>query len=209
MKTKELIKLLQEIDPEGETECCIGNRDIHFLDKMPAYWDGILEILQRDHSRDPYYNICGAKYTSQGSKINIRSLSITDAIGNDVNIKIDYSEMGNKDKALAYEKADNKTRVLQSDMETECELWLFTEWAKKTAQDIANDTDTLLENATKFFKENLSHTDPIPKDISEQTTLDKDGKTKWNISYKEKRHLQWTREIQLTFKGYDWEFSKK
>lgn len=208
MKTKELIRLLQEADPEGETECCINNNDIHFLDKMPAYWDGILEILQRDHSRDPYYNICGAKYTTKGFKINIRSLSITDAIGNDVNIKIDYSEVGNKDKAIAYEKADNKTRTLQSDIETKCELWLFIEWAKKTAEGIANDTSTLLDQATAYFKANLSYSDPIPKDISELTTLDKDNKTKWNLSYKDKRHLQWTREIQLSFTGYDWEFSK-
>lgn len=208
MKTKELIRLLQEIDPEGETECCIANHDIYYLDKLPAYWDGILEILQRDPSKAPYYDICGAKYTSKGYKINIRSLSITDAIGNDTKLKIDYSELGNEDKAKAFEEADNKTRILQSDIELKCEFWLFTEWAKNTAQKISNDTEALLNKARIFFDEHLNINDPIPKDISELTTLDKNGKTRWNLSYKDKRFLQWTRQIQLSFDGYDWEFTK-
>ena len=82
MKTKELIKRLQEIDPSGEIECCIMNMDIHFADLMPAYWDGTLEILKRDPDCK-FYNIIGGKYTQNGPKIKIIPLSITDAISID------------------------------------------------------------------------------------------------------------------------------
>jgi len=207
MKTKDLIKLLQEADPEGETECCIGNADIHFVEKLPAYYDGTLQVLLRDHSKDPYYNICGAKYTSQGSKIQIRSLSITDAIANDKELPIDYSEMGNKDKAKAYEEANNRTRQAEADIENNVELWLFTEWAKQQAHDIAGDIDTLAENASAYYHNNLKRSDPIPKDISEQTKEDKYGKS--SLSYRDMRFMQWTGSINLEFDGFDWKLSKK
>lgn len=80
MKTKDLIAALQEADPSGEIECCVGNEDIHFVSKDVAYWDGDLQVLTRDHSKDPYYNIVGARMTHQGFKIQIRSLSIYDCL---------------------------------------------------------------------------------------------------------------------------------
>ena len=80
MKTKDLIAALQENDPSGEIECCVGNADIHFVDVEPAYYDGRLQILERDHSKDPYYNIVGAKRTSKGSKVVLHVYSIEDYI---------------------------------------------------------------------------------------------------------------------------------
>ena len=79
MKTKKLIELLQKEDPSGELEVCVGNEDIFSLETMPAYWDGVLEILDRDWSCE-YYNVIGATYTSSGKKLNIRTLGIGDAI---------------------------------------------------------------------------------------------------------------------------------
>ena len=83
MKTKELIRRLQEADPTGEAECCVGNHDIFFVESKAAYWDGRLEVLVRDQSKEPWYNVVGAKITTHGTKINIRTLSIDDAIFND------------------------------------------------------------------------------------------------------------------------------
>ena len=72
MKTKELIRQLQEIDPSGDEECCIGNADIHFVDKLPAYYDGTLQILKRDDEG----NIIGGEFKKYGSKIVIRDYSL-------------------------------------------------------------------------------------------------------------------------------------
>jgi hypothetical protein len=76
MKTKELIRLLQEQDPSGELECCVYNVDIHCVECLPAFYDGSLQVLKRDHSKNPYYNVIGAAYVDQGHKIVIKPLSI-------------------------------------------------------------------------------------------------------------------------------------
>lgn len=88
MNTKELIKQLQEKDPEGDTECCIGNKPIYYIDRMPAYYDGILQILKQDLS-SPYYNIIGAKFTSQGDKIKLVTHSINDALWENPDLPIE------------------------------------------------------------------------------------------------------------------------
>lgn len=51
MKTRILIEMLQKADPSGEAECCIGNTDIHYVDAMPAYYDGRAQIVERDGYR--------------------------------------------------------------------------------------------------------------------------------------------------------------
>jgi hypothetical protein len=93
MKTKELIKRLQEEDPSGELECCVGNEDIYFIEKLPAFYDGPLQILHR--SNDPGYNIVGATIAFNGYKIQLQTLSVKDVIFNavdgdyNVDIKVD------------------------------------------------------------------------------------------------------------------------
>jgi len=79
MKTKKLIELLQSEDPTGEDEVLVGNTDILCLEGKPGYWDGCKEVLVRDWNKD-CYNVIGAEYSSEGSKISIRTLSIEDAV---------------------------------------------------------------------------------------------------------------------------------
>ena len=59
MKTKELIKELQELDPTGETEVVCGCGDIYFVEELPAYYDGRLGVLIKDESKKPYYHVKG------------------------------------------------------------------------------------------------------------------------------------------------------
>ena len=90
MKTKDVIKKLKEVDPSGELECAIdGNEDIFDIFETESYWDGSLQILKRDHSKDPYYNICGGIITGKGTKVNIKPLSIYDAISNNVDLPVE------------------------------------------------------------------------------------------------------------------------
>jgi len=82
MKTKELIKRLQDADPSGEIECCVGNQDIYFISQEPSYYDGALQVLIHDEKlRDKCWSIVGAKIirTSQ-PKIQIHILSIQDVL---------------------------------------------------------------------------------------------------------------------------------
>ncbi len=99
MKTKELIRQLMEQDPTGEEEVCVNNVDIHFVQREPACWDGHHQVLIRDES-NPYYNIIGAEYRSEGIKINITPLSIHSAIYCDPKMFVryvgDYTEEDHK-----------------------------------------------------------------------------------------------------------------
>lgn len=87
MKTKKLIELLQQEDPSGEEEVCVGNVDIFFVANEPAYWDGSLQVLIRDES-NPYYNVEACKFVREGRKISINVLSIEDAIWNNTGITV-------------------------------------------------------------------------------------------------------------------------
>lgn len=95
MKTKELIRLLQIEDPTGEAECCIDNADILCVERMPAYYDGRLEVLIRDPSL-PYYNVVGAKITGSGVKVNIHRHSIEDALYDDPDLPVTVEPGGER-----------------------------------------------------------------------------------------------------------------
>jgi hypothetical protein len=97
MKTRELIRQLQQADPSGELECCVDNHDIHFVRSQEAYWDGRLQVLARDPAKAPYYNVVGAKITAKGSKVVIVCLSIEDALCNDPSMPVDLSEANDRD----------------------------------------------------------------------------------------------------------------
>lgn len=80
MKSKELIKQLQELDPTGEIEVAVGNQDIWLVDCYPAYYDGNLQVLKRINSE--YYDITGVEFKIQGSKIDLRPMGFDDVIFN-------------------------------------------------------------------------------------------------------------------------------
>lgn len=83
MKTRELIKQLQELDPTGECEVFGGDGDIYFLEKLPWYYDGRPGILIRDETRKPYYDVIGMRQITEkdGDKIYIHCLGIDDVFG--------------------------------------------------------------------------------------------------------------------------------
>jgi len=69
MKTKDLIEKLQKLDPTGEIHVCIDNHDIFSVSLNPAYWDGTLQVLLRDPSKEPYYDVKGLRFVVHGNKI--------------------------------------------------------------------------------------------------------------------------------------------
>ena len=113
MKTKKLIELLQEADPTGEEECCVGNTDIHFVGVEPAYYDGRLQVLERDESNE-YYNITGGQYRMSGSKVVIHELSITDAVWNDPDLPVEFDYEPSESELKNLENTRNEVKEFRA-----------------------------------------------------------------------------------------------
>ncbi len=79
MTTSEAIKILKELDPSGNEQLVCRNQPIFFIEKMPAYYDGAMQVLITDKSKD-CYNVIGGKYVRDGCKVQIVLHSLEDAI---------------------------------------------------------------------------------------------------------------------------------
>lgn len=192
MKTKELIRRLQEADPSGEEECCVGNADIFFVENQEAYWDGYLQVLERDPAKAPFYDVVGARYVSKGRKINIRPLSISDAIFTNEDLPIDFSECSISNKKY-YEKSVSEKREQIRNIKHGVERDFFVEYivnrlADSWSEDFAEEDVKVA--AIKFYDDgNISYADEMPKDI----------KSEAHKSWNERRQMQWDREVSIDF----------
>lgn len=197
MKSRELIRWLQEEDPSGETEVSVGNHDIYSLHTEPAYWDGRLQLLTRDDSKKPYYDVVGAKYTASGSKIVITAMGVADAIWNDADLPVDYSEAGNEETANRYRENDDKTRAQVRDVELRGDMDSFYGWVKKKMATI-NPGEDCRSEADEFYEHNLSPNDPV------KTLPAKKGKDgfMWHPSWNDRREAAWEDTIEVLWSGY-------
>jgi len=75
MKVKDLIKQLQELDPTGEIEVCVGNNDIIDISLFPAYYDGYLQVLKKSYSKE-CYNIIGLEFRANGQKLFYKTMML-------------------------------------------------------------------------------------------------------------------------------------
>ncbi len=179
MKTKELIRLLQEEDPTGEEHVVVGNVDISGVCKEPAYWDGSAQMIIRDEKGTPI----GGKYCREGNKIQISTLDFNTLIWDRPDIPMDYSEL---DEARQKSYAENHAKVRQKakDCDYELELENFTKWAlSKTTQN----TELVKVVAKNFFDGNLTPYDDMPPDIPII------GES-WNS----RRHKQWDQQLEVS-----------
>jgi|SRR5579862_2738204 len=185
MKTKEVIKQLQDADPTGEEECCVDNVDIHFVTMEPAYLDGCLQVLRRDES-NPFYNIIGADFVANGVKIVISTLSIDDVILNDPETPIGYIGLSS-DMEVRYMEHVEKERNKIRDMKNEIGLEYFTKFIKKQIPKAIESDDIIKE----FYKNNISYNDPMPQEITKQVTkVNEEGWTEVG-SWNQPVNLQW------------------
>jgi hypothetical protein len=198
MKTKELIRQLQEADPSGELECCVGNADIHFVDVEPAYWDGCLQVLKRDES-NPYYNIIGGKYTCRGDKVNVRPLSIGDAIFENQDLPVEFEGKYGWDY---YKERVEHHRKKTEEICNDVEGGAFIQYAIKRFTTIWTedfDEDEVKKAAIAFYKENLDYRDEMPKDIAAAKEIVESGGKEYTAipSWNTRRMRQWDREITM------------
>ena len=189
MKSSKLIELIRDADPTGEVEVCIGNADIFNVERLPAYYDGNLQVLVRDESLE-YYNVKGAKYYSSGDKVQINTLCVSDALFEDPeNFVIDYSDL-NEEKAARLRENHESHREWCRDLENTSELELFIEWVKEQSGSLCDDIDELKAVATRFFEKNVSYKDPLPE-----------GGIPLNMSYNTCRKMQWSEKFTVLFES--------
>lgn len=208
MKTRELIRLLNEADPSGELECCVGNVDILDVSVEPSYWDGTLQVLRRDPEKEPYYNIVSADFirSDEVNKVVINTHSISDAIYENPELPVGYIGFGGeyytKLERMVEETRESSRRVRQDVL---CDS--FTRWVKKK---IAEEPEwrlgeaDILEDTVLFARENLRDDDPIDADIHaiRKPWIGSDGKSyESSLSWDERRHLQWDRDYEVVNDG--------
>jgi len=122
MKTKELIKELNEIDPSGNLEVTVGKIPIHFVERLPSYYDGKLQILMHDPKKAPYYDICGGVITDKGQHVCIHMLSIQDAIYEDPELKV-ILDLSSPERNAEYRDTVEDWRGRARDVKEEVEKW--------------------------------------------------------------------------------------
>jgi hypothetical protein len=106
MKTKDLIKALQEADPTGELPVCVGNIDVYFCDVLPAYYDGYLEQLIIDEAKKPYFSIVGAKVIGTGKKVCLHPYSVEDGILDDPDFTVEFENVSSESEKRLIEIYD-------------------------------------------------------------------------------------------------------
>ena len=210
MKGKELIRLLREVDPEGETEVCIGNQDILSVDKEAAYCDGCLEVLVRDPSKVPYYDVVGAKYLQHGHKVSLMPHGVEDMLLGNPDAPVDYSDLTDQ-LAARYRKGNDKAREESRKLARNLEFDLFIAWAERKAEQLCPNYQKdhyreFLQAGYVFFDKNVSPDNPLAPALSE-----------WNEklqalvipSYNDRRKEEWDDSVEVAWDGEEFAFRKK
>lgn len=185
---------MQEADPSGELECCVGNIDILDVIKLPAYFDGALQIINQDEEG----NIISAKCTKLGHKVSLYARSIDDIMFeynlNDLPVTFEgFSEESEK----SYRQSIDKDREEHIKINNDIEQSHFNQWVEKKLGDKSNDMTEWISN--RFAQKNIFASDPLPDDL----------KTKVNKSWAERREIQWEREIEFHWDDYKLTLRKK
>ena len=120
MKTKELIRRLQEADPTGGEHCCIDNADIGEISIEPAYYDGGLHIIERDEDGLPVRG----RRTRRGKKIVLTPLTIGDCLEYP-GFTVEYA---NEEDRRRYEKQDLEAHRLDKEIDFSVERDTFASW---------------------------------------------------------------------------------
>jgi hypothetical protein len=196
MKSRELIRRIQEADPSGECECCVNNEDIHFVELLEAYYDGCLQVLVRDPAKEPYYSIVGAKVLSDGHKVKLHLLSIEDAIFNNEDMPVDLSSLS-EGRQKDWNERIAKWRKETKDIGNEVERGFFIEYLIKRFGSEASDEIKIV--GTEFYDACMSYKDPMPDDINLQKKIQTIGGQEYETipSWHDRRAQQWDREISL------------
>lgn len=191
VKTKELIKQLQEADPTGEVEVTVGNTDIHFVDALPSYYDGCQQILIRDEKNKDSYNIIGGKVRSNGCKVMLRLHSIKDAIFDNPKLPVDYSDLGFFYNG-SYKKDHDRMRKFSKKCNYDISLRNFYDFVKKRIPAIADDKTK--KAAKDFYDRNLKYKEI---DLPNYPVKTPEGYTSYP-SWNDREQTYWNQHINVS-----------
>jgi hypothetical protein len=76
IKTSEFIKMLQKEDPLDECYVCVGNHPVSWVERLPAYYDGRMEWIEKDEHGTPIK----VGYPSGKMKLTIHYDTVEDAL---------------------------------------------------------------------------------------------------------------------------------
>lgn len=103
MKSKLLIKILQELDPSGDLEVSVGNTDIWGCQKLPSYYDGCQKLLVRDPENQWHDALKKGLVRSDGFKIIIDPYDFETCFLDHPDLPVEYD--------TDYAKRNNQERV--------------------------------------------------------------------------------------------------
>lgn len=201
MKSKNLIKSLQEIDPSGEIEVCIGNGDIEEIFVSESDYDGTLQTIEFDEDGLPIKG----RYHAFEEKIVLKPIFISDAIWRaaeqGVSFNIDYSDLSYS-KRKNFQEVNEETKRQMFHMLESVEFQLFNKWVLSKTQDVYPEVtlNSIKFYTESFFRENLSRLCSFPENSNIPVEIQG---SKVYKSYAERRYEQWDEEIVITFDGYD------
>jgi hypothetical protein len=194
MKTKDLIALLQKADPTGEINVCVGNVDISWAGREPAYYDGPSQVIIKNEKGRPI----GGKYHRKGDKVQIHLWPFSTLIWDYKDIVIDYSEL-DEERQISFKENHDKIRTAAKNLDYELELENFMKWIKDKAKTVFdNDEDEMSRVAKEFFDKNITPYDKISDDIPII-----------GESYITRRQIQWDRELNLSYDADGFHIKKK
>jgi len=129
IKTSQFIKMLQEEDPNDECYVCVSNYPVKWIEKLPYYYDGRMEWVERNEQGDPIR----VGYPSGVQKIKIHYDTIEDAL------------MDNPDAELILDGITYQGQVSERHMES------IREWKKegKDFQEWKRLNDEAYKNGTE------------------------------------------------------------
>lgn len=119
MKTKKVIERLQQLDPTGEEEVSVCGRDIIEITIYPAYYDGALEVLERDESKSDVaeFQITKGRMIRSGNKIIINPMSIEEALLDNPELPVEIeAATDNEWRQMLVEKWREEGRKLQEEI---------------------------------------------------------------------------------------------
>lgn len=198
MKTKDLIRLLQEADPTGEEHCCIDNADISGVCAMSAYYDGCLQVVERVEGEADGRPLSATRVHS-GVKINISPMPISELLLDCPRLRITYNDYTEK-----YRSRDDADRQRSIDVSNSVEKEHFEKWVLGHVGLRKDHAVTITERhlrqrvtavASQFYRDNMSFDDPMPADIIAR------GMPLQGLpgeSWATRREMQWAREFEVT-----------
>lgn len=187
MKTSELIAILKEVDPAGDTEVVIDGECIIAVNRLPAYYDGAYQKLNRDSNG----KFSSASIERSGFKVEFDHISIEDAMWNNEDLDVDCEP--------AYASIVNDWRKNVQDAKDESSYTLFRSYVLRKAKIVAVEIQDRYESQIRdFYFSNLSYRDKIPKDILDLQVNDaRYGNFKPSIA--DMKMLYWANIIRVNF----------